>query len=88
MGYFAGLAVSVNATAICNLDGEGNIVAETSVPTEPAALGSDLWGYADRLVRIGHETGALTPWLHRGFAGTGLCHGVPRCPPCACEPGA
>ena len=38
-----------------------------SVATEPEVIRCALEGYADRLRRVGHETGALSPWLHRGL---------------------
>ena len=72
MGYFAGLDVSMKETAICVIDGDGKIVAELSVVTEPAAIRCALEGYADRLKRVGHEAGSLSPWLHRGLQQLGL----------------
>lgn len=72
MEYFAGLDVSMKETAICIIDAGGTIVAELAVATEPEAIRSALQGYADRLTRIGHEAGALSPWLHRALQEAGL----------------
>ncbi len=72
MEYFAGLDVSMKETAICVLDGTGKIVAEQAVATELAAIRSALESYADRLVRVGHEAGSLSPWLHRNLQKLGL----------------
>jgi transposase len=71
MTYFAGLDVSVEETAICVIDGAGSIVAETAVPTDPAAILSALKRFTG-LLRVGHEAGALSPWLHRTLQRLGL----------------
>jgi transposase len=72
MQYFAGLDISMKETSICVVDGAGTLVLETVVATEPEAIRSALEGYADRLVRLGHEAGALSPWLHRCLEVLGL----------------
>ncbi|HLN26087.1 MAG TPA: IS110 family transposase, partial [Patescibacteria group bacterium] len=72
MEYFAGLDLGVKSTAICVVDGSGTVVFETSVATEPEAIRSALEGYADRLRRVGHEAGSLSPWLHTGLVRLGL----------------
>jgi len=72
MKYFAGLDVSMKETSICVVDAAGEIVAETVVASEPAAIGAALEPYKDRLARVGHEAGSLSPWLHRGLQRLGL----------------
>ena len=72
MEYFAGLDVGVKTTAICVVEATGSVVLEKSVATEPEAIRSALQGYADRLVRVGHEAGSLSPWLHRCLQAFGL----------------
>jgi transposase len=72
MEYFAGLDVSMKETSICVIDGKGEIVAETTSATDPEAIGAVLKGFADRLRRVGHEAGALSPWLHRALRKRGL----------------
>ena len=42
MEYFAGLDVSMKETSICVVDAAGEIVAETVVASEPAAIGAAL----------------------------------------------
>lgn len=64
MEYFAGLDVSIDETAICVVSEAGDVVLETSVATDPAAIAAALKSYAGRLRRAGHEAGALSPWLH------------------------
>ena len=58
--------------SICVVDSTGSVVLETTVATEPEAIGCALEGYADRLRRVGHEAGALSPWLHRRLERLGL----------------
>ena len=45
MNVYAGLDVSLNETSICVVDGEGTIVDECKVPSEPDAVDGaiDAW---------------------------------------------
>ena len=63
MKHYAGLDVSMEETAICVLDENGNIVREGSVPTEPEAISAFLEPFRETLKRAGLEAGSLTPWL-------------------------
>jgi transposase len=63
MEYFAGLDVAMEESAVCVVDGDGDIVLETSVATDPDALFAALKRYLPRLRRVGHEAGSLSPWL-------------------------
>ena len=72
MEYFAGLDVGVKATAICVVNSAGAVVLEASAETTADAIHQALEGYARRLRRVGHEAGALSPWLHRGLQRLGL----------------
>jgi transposase len=54
------LDVGVKTTAICVVDAPGSVVF-TSAATEPKAIRSALAGCADRLLRVGHEAGVLSP---------------------------
>ena len=38
MKHFVGLDVSVKETSICVVDGDGDVVLQTSVPSEPRAI--------------------------------------------------
>lgn len=73
MEYFTGLDVSVDETAICVVGDDGKVAFETAVETDPAAIAEALRPYADRMRRVGHEAGALSPWLHTEL----LAEGVP-----------
>jgi transposase len=72
MEYFAGLDVSIDETAICVVGDDGKVVLQTSVATDPALIADAVSRYAGRLRRVGHEAGALSPWLHAGLLEIGL----------------
>lgn len=72
MEYFAGLDVSVDETAVCVVDDKGTVVLTAAVPTDPMTIASALKPYASRLRRLGHEAGALSPWLHPALREMGL----------------
>ncbi|ODV09413.1 MAG: IS110 family transposase [Rubrivivax sp. SCN 70-15] len=72
MDTFAGLDVSVQETALCVVDGEGNVLLETTVTTDPQRIAKALAPYRASLRRVGHEAGALSPWLHPALQVLGL----------------
>ncbi len=51
MDYYAGLDVSLEETAICIVDENGEIVIETTAPSEPAAIGALSQGNASVICR-------------------------------------
>jgi transposase len=57
---------------ICSVDGEGQVVLETTVVSDPEAIRDALKPYLGRLRRVGHEAGALSPWLHPKLLKLGL----------------
>src|SRR5688572_28690290 len=63
MDYYAGLDISMEETSVCVVDGEGNIIREGVVPTEPEAIAGFLQRLALPLKRVGLEAGPLSPWL-------------------------
>lgn len=72
MDCFAGLDVSIDETAICVVNEAGKVMMTASVPTDPAAIGAVLAPYVRQLRRVGHEAGALSPWLQPGLKDMGL----------------
>jgi len=70
MGVFAALDVSQEETAICVVDADGTIIAETKVPTCPDAITRWLAGRDPR--RVGMETGPLAVWLWNALSNRGL----------------
>lgn len=69
---YAGLDVSLEMTAVCVMDQDGQLVREVKVRTCPAALAAMLAGCDGRFERIGLEAGPLSEWLVRGLAKLGV----------------
>ena len=55
MQYFSGLDVSVKETAICVVNGDGEVLLRVTVATEPAAIRDALRPFMRGLHRVGHE---------------------------------
>ena len=72
MGYFAGLDVSLEETAICIVDGSGKIVREARVASEPEALVVFFEACGMRMQRVGLEACSLSAWLHAGLTEAGV----------------
>jgi transposase len=72
MGYFAGLDVSLEETAICVVDAAGRIVREARVASEPEALVAFFEACGMAMERIGLEACSLSAWLHAGLTQAGL----------------
>lgn len=72
MNHYAGLDVSLEATAICVIDEGGRIVREVRAASEPQALVAALREIALPLERVGLEACSLTAWLHDGLRAAGL----------------
>ena len=64
MKRFAGLDVSLSTTSICVVDGQGRVVFEGVVTTDPDAIGAVLAPHGADLV--GLEAGPMSEWLHAG----------------------
>jgi len=62
---FAGLDVSIQETSVCVIDDAGHVLLQATVATHASAIATALAPYCARLGRVGHEAGALSPWLHR-----------------------
>ncbi len=71
MKYYAGLDVSMEETAVCMIDEDGTVVGEAKVASDPTAIAAYLSGWP-RVVKVGHEAGGLSPWLHAGLEGLGV----------------
>ncbi len=63
MELYVGMDVSLKETSICVVDGDGNIVSEGTVISEPVAIAKYLKAKARNAKRIGLETGPTTTWL-------------------------
>jgi len=72
MDHFAGLDVLVKDTSVCIVDGNGRIVREVKVASEPEALLVVLSNTSYRFRGIGLEAGPLSQWLFSALGEAGL----------------
>lgn len=72
MDCFVGLDVSIEETAVCVVNEAGKVMLTASVATDPEAIAAVLRPYAHQLRRVGHEAGALAPWLQPELKRLGL----------------
>ena len=72
MPHYAALDVSNDETAIHVLDESGRTVWRGKRPSDPEALATALRRHAPELVRVGLETGFLTPWLDHSLKERGV----------------
>jgi transposase len=64
--------ISLEETSVCIVNGDGKIIRETKVSTDPDALAKELVALKLDLKRVGLEASSLGGWLHaelsrRGF---------------------
>jgi transposase len=72
VGYFAGLDVSLEETAICVVDEAGRIVREARIGSEPEALVEFFRASGMVMERVGLEACSLTAWLQQGLSAEGI----------------
>jgi transposase len=72
VGYFAGLDVSLEETAICIVDDTGQIMREARVTSEPEALVAFFAKCGLTMEWVGLEACSLAAWLHAGLTEAGL----------------
>ena len=72
MNYYAGIDVSLECSSVCIVDGNGRIVREGEVASEPETLIAWLGSRGLRLERIGLEAGPLSQWLYAALRAAGL----------------
>jgi transposase len=72
MPHYAALDVSNEQTAIHVVDEAGRAIWRGKRASDPEALAEALRRHAPDLVRVGLETGFLTPWLYHSLKAVGL----------------
>ena len=72
MNHYVGIDVSLEASSVCVVDGNGNIACEGKIASEPDALIAWLRGRKLELTRIGLEAGPLSQWLYASMRRAGL----------------
>ena len=72
MEHYAGIDVSLEYSSVCVVDGDGKMVREGKVASEPGALISWFAGLGFAIERIGLEAGPLSQWLYAAMKQAGL----------------
>jgi transposase len=72
MNYYAGIDVSLECSSVCVVDGNGRIVREGKVASEPETLIAWLGSLGSSLERVGLEAGPLSQWLYAALRQAGL----------------
>ena len=72
MELYVGLDVSLKETSICVVDGDGEIVCEGTVFSEPKAIAEFVKTKAPHAKRVGLETGPTSTWLWHELRALGL----------------
>jgi transposase len=72
MNYYVGVDVSLEASSLCVVNGDGKIIREGKVASEPKDLVTWLRALNLNLSRIGLEAGPLSQWLHAALRQAGL----------------
>lgn len=70
--HYVGLDVSTKKTSVCVLSEDGEVVLETDVATDPLEIYAAVKPWRRSLAKVGHETGSLSPWLHKELQRAGL----------------
>lgn len=72
MEYYAGIDVSLESSSVCVVDGQGKIVREDKIASEPEILIAWFASQEAPLGRIGLEAGPLSQWLFAAMKEAGL----------------
>src|SRR5258707_11246530 len=72
MKHYAGIDVSLECSSVCVVDGDGKIVREGKVASEPGALICWFAELGFAIERIGLEAGPLSQWLYAAMKQAGL----------------
>ncbi len=72
MKHYAGIDVSLECSSVCIVDGDGKMVREGKVASDPGALICWFAGLGFAIERIGLEAGPLSQWLYAAMKQAGL----------------
>lgn len=72
MNAYAGLDVSLTETSGCVVDGDGSVLLERKVASEPDAIAQSLQPHAANLKSVGIEASSLGGWLQRELTARGF----------------
>jgi transposase len=71
MDYFAGLDVSLETVNVCIVDGDGTVLLEQKIGSDPADIVTLLQRFGRPLKRIGLEAGPTSSWLFSALRAAG-----------------
>ena len=72
MPHYVGLDVSQKTTSICVVDEQGRRLWRGACATDPEAISVRVLRHTGVDVKVGVETGSMTPWLVHCLRSTGL----------------
>jgi len=72
MKYYAGIDVSLEQSSVCVVDGDGKLVREAKVSSDPTGLMAWFGGLGFEVERIGLEAGPLSQWLYAAMKQAGF----------------
>src|SRR3974377_2094482 len=72
MDHYAGIDVSLEASHVCVVDGQGKILEEAKTFSETEAVIAWFASSGTPMARIGLEAGPLSQWLYAGMKAAGL----------------
>ena len=72
MEHYVGLDVSLELTSVCIVGGQGHIISETKVPSDPEDLVRYFRSLEHPINRIALEAGPLSQWIHAGLVAAGF----------------
>ena len=70
--HYAGNDVALKESAVCVMDGDGRVVREARLPSDPDAIAGFLEERGVEFGRIGLEAGCTAAWLFAGLRARGL----------------
>ena len=65
--YYIGVDISTKESALCILDGNGKIVREAKLPTDPEIIARFIAATGLAIERIGFKSGCTAAWLFAGL---------------------
>ena len=69
--FYCGVDISLRKTSLCIVDRDGAIAKETTVASDPEAIGQALRASGCALERIGIEAGSTSSWILAGLRAQG-----------------
>jgi transposase len=70
--HYVGIDVALKESAVCVMDGDGRVVREARLPSDPDAIADFLEARGIEFGRIGLEAGCTAAWLFTGLQSRGL----------------